>query len=272
VTAATTSTKGILQPGEAAASFTLTRRPPAGDLAGYVERHWIVAWDRRERPPFEQRILPHPCVNLVAEPGLVAVHGIPSRVSAHRLEGAGMAVGTKFRPGGFAGYHRRPASALRDRALPLAEVFGPAGAALERDLLAATGDPDAHIAAVEGFLRERRPAPDARFDLVRAVVADMLAGPPDTTVAALARRHGVSERTLQRLFRRYIGVGPKWVLRRYRMHEAAERIAAGEAEDLARLALDLGYFDQPHFIGDFTAQIGCSPGVYARACRTAAYA
>lgn len=270
--AATTSSRGILQPGEAAGSFTLTRLPAAEDLAEHVERHWIVTWDRRDREPFEQRILPHPCVNLVAEPGLIAVHGIPSRVSAHRLAGQGMAVGTKFRPGGFAGFHRGTASAMRDRALGLSEVFGSAGDRLERELAGCASDPDAHIEAVEAFLRARRPAPDPRFALVRDVVADMLAGPPDTTVGELARRHGVSERTLQRLFGRYVGVAPKWVLRRYRMHEAAERIAAGEADDVPRLAQDLGYFDQSHFIGDFTAQIGCSPGVYARACRAAAYA
>jgi AraC-like DNA-binding protein len=85
-------------------------------------------------------------------------------------------------------------------------------------------------------------------------------------VAELAARHGVSQRTLQRLFRDHVGVGPKWVLKRYRMHEAAERIAAGEADDLGRLALDLGYFDQAHFTRDFGAQIGRSPAAYARAC------
>jgi AraC-like DNA-binding protein len=82
----------------------------------------------------------------------------------------------------------------------------------------------------------------------------------------LARRHGISARTLQRLFRRYIGVSPKWVLKRYRVHEAAERIAAGEAPDAARLAAELGYFDQSHLIRDFTAQVGCSPGRYAALC------
>jgi AraC-like DNA-binding protein len=54
------------------------------------------------------------------------------------------------------------------------------------------------------------------------------------------------------------------------MHEAAERIAAGEAPDGATLALDLGYFDQSHFIRDFTAQIGVAPSVYERACAAAA--
>ena len=84
----------------------------------------------------------------------------------------------------------------------------------------------------------------------------MLVVEPATTVAELADRFAVSQRTLQRAFADCVGVGPKWVLQRYRMHEAAERIAAGEPPDAAALAFDLGYFDQSHFIRDFTTQIG----------------
>jgi len=265
----TTSHRGILEPQAGLRHFSLERRRPSPDLAEHVERHWIVRWDLRGSPPFEQEILPHPCVNLVAEPGLIAVHGIPLARSPHRLEGAGMAVGTKFRPGGFAGYADRPAWTLNGRAVPLADLFGAEGDALERTLAACAGDPAAHIAAVEAFLRARRPAPDPAFALVRAVVADMLVAPERTTVAELARRHGVSPRTLQRRFADLVGVSPKWVLQRYRLHVAAERIAAGEVDDHATLALELGYFDQSHFTRAFTAQIGRSPGAYARACAAA---
>ena len=52
---------------------------------------------------------------------------------------------------------------------------------------------------------------------------------------------------------------------RYRLHEAVERMTSGEAVDLPRLALDLGYFDQAHFIKDFKAMVGRAPGEYARA-------
>jgi AraC-like DNA-binding protein len=234
-----------------------------------VERHWIVRWDLRGAASFTQVILPHPCVNLVAEPGRIAVHGIPLGRSPHRLDGAGTAVGTKFRPGGLGGFLDRPASALNGRAVPLAELFGTPGDRLHRRLAAAS-DEDEHIDAVEAFLVERLPAPDPRYDLVRAVVAEMLVSEPGTTVAELAERFAVSQRTLQRAFADFVGVGPKWVLKRYRMHEAAERIAAGEGHDGAALALDLGYFDQSHFIRDFTAQIGVSPSAYERACAAAA--
>lgn len=265
------TTHGILRPDAGRARFELNRRPPSDDLAGHVECHWSVRWDLGANPPFTQEILPHPCVNLVAEPGLVAVYGIPLGRSPHTIEGTGIAIGTKFRPGGFGGFLDRPASELNGRTVGLGDVFGAAGRKLERRLAGLDGDDEAaHIETVEDFLRERRPAPDPRYELVRAVVDDMLVAAPGTTVTELAERHAVTPRTLQRAFAEFVGVGPKWVLRRYRMHVAAERIASGEAEDGASLALDLGYFDQSHFVRDFTAQIGVSPRAYERACALAA--
>ncbi|MFI9589448.1 helix-turn-helix domain-containing protein [Nonomuraea sp. NPDC052265] len=67
---------------------------------------------------------------------------------------------------------------------------------------------------------------------------------------------------MQRLFRDYVGIGPKWVIRRFRLHEAAERVHQGL--DLATLAAELGYTDQAHLTRDFTAAVGMPPAAYAR--------
>jgi AraC-like DNA-binding protein len=75
----------------------------------------------------------------------------------------------------------------------------------------------------------------------------------------------MTPRTLQRLFADYVGVSPKWVMRRARLHEAAERADSGEPVDWAGLASDLGYADQAHLTRDFTATIGVPPGCYAAA-------
>jgi AraC-like DNA-binding protein len=87
-------------------------------------------------------------------------------------------------------------------------------------------------------------------------------------VEDVVERFGIAPRTLQRLFARYLGVSPKWVLRRYRLHEAAARLAAEQDRPWAEVAAELGYFDQSHFIRDFTAAIGLTPVAYAQACRT----
>ena len=56
-------------------------------------------------------------------------------------------------------------------------------------------------------------------------------------VAEVEERHGVSVRTLQRHFTHYVGVGPKWVLARYRMHDAVAELDGGYAGSLTELAL-----------------------------------
>jgi AraC-like DNA-binding protein len=57
------------------------------------------------------------------------------------------------------------------------------------------------------------------------------------------------------------------VLRRYRLHEAAAVLATEQDRPWAEVAAELGYFDQSHFIRDFTAAIGLTPVAYAQACR-----
>ena len=75
----------------------------------------------------------------------------------------------------------------------------------------------------------------------------------------------MTARTLQRLFADYVGVSPKWVMRRARLHEAAERADSGEPVDWTSLASDLGYADQAHLTRDFTVTIGVPPSRYAAA-------
>jgi AraC-like DNA-binding protein len=267
----TVTTRGILEPDAAAAHFRLTRLPPSPDLAPFVERHWIVAWDLRGRPPFTQEVLPHPCVNLVVEPGLAAVHGVGSGRFARELRGRGRAVGVKFRPGGFRPLVDFDVAALTGADRTLHDMFGAAGTALA-EAVEATPDDRAAAAVMEDFLRARRPAPDPNVELIARLSREMLRDPGLTRVDELAARAELSPRSLQRLFRRYVGVSPKWMLQRYRLHEAAERVAEGRVDDWTALALELGYADQAHFINDFRALVGRTPGEYAAACRAAAAA
>src|SRR5436853_6548944 len=105
----TTSTHGILRPDAAAMRFRLFRSAPADDLADVIERHWTVRWHLPAAMTFTQEVLPHPCVNLVTESRLVAVHGIPVSRGSKRLAGNGSATGTKFRPGALTAVTGLPA-------------------------------------------------------------------------------------------------------------------------------------------------------------------
>jgi AraC-like DNA-binding protein len=71
-------------------------------------------------------------------------------------------------------------------------------------------------------------------------------------------------RSLQRLCAEWVGVGPTWLVRCARLHEAADRAAGGRV-DWAALAAELGYADQSHLVRDFARVIGEPPARYARA-------
>ncbi len=254
----------ILNPHLVQDRFRLGRHPPAADLAWAVERYWTVDWDLTGRPPHIQETLAVPCVNLVFEHGATAVFGIMRGRVERRLSGRGRVFGVKFRPGGFQPLLGGPVSRLTGTALTLRQAFGEPGD-IEDRILAAGADAAGAIAAIETFLRARLPSPDPAVVRIGALIDRIVADRSILRVDDLAAIAGVGTRALQRSFNRYVGVGPKWVIARYRLHEAAERLAAGGPVDLAQMAQDLGYFDQSHFIRDFRQLVGRAPGDYGRA-------
>lgn len=259
------SRRGILNPRAGEKHFTLSRHAPAPSLAGLVDRYWIVHWDLRGRAPYAQETLPYPNVNLVIGTHRPGVHGVGTTRFVAELSGEGWVVGAKFRPGGFRPFVGGEMSDLTDRTLALGEVFGDDGAALDAAVHAAPDDL-ARLALLEAFLIAHSPAPDESAADAARVVELAQSEPSITRVDDLAERAGLSVRALQRLFSTYVGVSPKWVIRRFRVHEAAERIAVSSSIDWAALAHDCGYFDQAHFIHDFKAQIGKTPTEYAALC------
>jgi AraC-like DNA-binding protein len=262
-------TRGILNPYEGFRRFRLGRREPSAELAPWVERHWSVHWDLPAGEQFEQEILPHPSVQLAFEAHCATVHGIGTRRFVARLEGVGRVVGVKFVPGAFPAFSARPMVDLVDRVLPLADVFGERARELARHVADEVDEVRA-VERIEAFLRELSPRRDENGETVARLVAFIRDERSMTRSEALARHAGLSLRSLQRLFERYLGLGPKWVICRARVQEAAERVSTGEAVDWALLAVELGYHDQAHLIHDFKAQVGFTPAAYAERCAAAA--
>jgi AraC-like DNA-binding protein len=57
-------------------------------------------------------------------------------------------------------------------------------------------------------------------------------------------------------------MGPKWVIARFRLLDAAAAAHSGERVDWAVLAAELGYADQAHLTRAFTAVVGTPPETY----------
>jgi AraC-like DNA-binding protein len=233
---------------------------PSEDLAPFVEHYWILEWDLPA--PQTNQVLSHPSVHLAIETGRSGVYGVITKTFTRVTEGKGRVIGTKFRPGGFRPFVQTNISAFTDRRFTPAEVFDDGGELEERVLQ--HQDHGAAIAVIETFLRGRHPQPDETIARIGSMVGRIAADRDLIRVEQLVDLFGLGARQLQRLFSTWVGVSPKWVIQRYRLHEAAERVAAGGPIDWAALALDLGYADQAHFIRDFKRIVGKTPAEYAK--------
>lgn len=153
-----------------------------------------------------------------------------------------------------------PASTLADRFVPLHDIWGPAGADLCAQLLAAPSMPAALELTSHAFAaRAERMTEPASARLARRAVRVLETEP--VPIAGVAERLGVTARHLRRAFLDHIGIGPKDFARAVRLLRVVDR--ATRTPDWGRIAVDAGYYDQAHLIADFRALVGVTPGAFA---------
>lgn len=275
----TEHTRGILAPGRMFAVVDFDRYPVPPELDGLVDWFWSVRWELPAGARHRQPVLATPAVNVsvgVAPPPGddpppapypldSFLNGVTTDVTVRHLSGSGWNFAAKTTTGGF-GAWVDDVQALNDRQLPMSEVL----ALDQRDLALRVANigfgAGRAVPIAEELVRLLDTRPPARVARAREVAAVASAAEHDRTIRTvdqLARLGGITPRTLQRMFVSCAGVSPTWVIRRFRLIEAAERVRDGQLTDWAALAVDLGYADQAHLTRDFTATLGMSPGAYA---------
>ncbi len=251
--------------GTSRPSPPIARYAPSPALAPLVRRYWVPVWSLVE--PQVQRTLQHPSCLVVVSDSYARCYGVVPGLSTVTLAGDGWAFGTMLTPAAGALLLGGPVSVLTGGHVDVGEVPGLDGEVLVERVRAAMGPdpaaPTAHLAAVAALEEQlvRLLPLDAEGVLVNALVDWVEDHPEVRRVSELAEAFGTTERTLQRLVLRRLGLSPKWLIQRRRLHEAVLRLKAG-ATSLAEVAAELGYADQAHFTADFRTATGMTPGAY----------
>jgi AraC-like DNA-binding protein len=73
---------------------------------------------------------------------------------------------------------------------------------------------------------------------------------------------GINQRTLERNFRKHIGITPKQFQKSSRIQHMIDELIFYKHSNLVDLAYDKGYYDQSHFIHDFKSYTGASPNKF----------
>lgn len=191
------------------------------------------------------------------------LNGVARDLTTRMLTGRGWAVAAMTTPGGLGAFISSSAADVTDRTVPLRPALGADEAALLRQIVAQP-DEASRVAVLAGFLEQAlKPQRTPAARLVAEVARLTETNRGVRRLSQLCAAVGIGQRSLQRLFLQHAGVSPTWVLRRYRLLEAAEAVRNGEQVSWAHVAAELGYADQAHLTRDFRAAIGKTPAAYA---------
>ncbi len=251
--------RGILRRDRPDGLLVGRRTAPSEALAPFVHHFWAVEWDLET--PFTAESLAHPAVSIVLG-ARSEVLGVRTERSNIVRAGRGRTFGITFRPATFQAILGASVSTITDAAISVAKVFGRNG--WTRAVRgASTFEESVDIA--EGFLAARLSPLSRDATTTRDICERMMTDSSLLRASDVAHALSLDLRTLQRRFRNHVGVSPKWVIQRYRLHEAAAQLGGPKPPPLAVLAASLGYADQAHFARDFKRVLGQTPAVFAGA-------
>jgi AraC-like DNA-binding protein len=257
---------------------TYSEVPVHPDLAQYVQLIWTLDVDDPAWFGNAERILPDGIVEAVfhyrapfamryreapfdCQPASLVVSQTRSFIEIQPV-GPGGFVSVRFFPWGASQFLAVPVSAFADRTVTAADLWGREADGLQEQLGAAASTSERSTAIQAFLLRQLR---RHRKDSIEALVRTVGSYNGQGRVHTLCRDVGVTQRTLERAFDRTLGYSPKHFLRLRRFLRTCRLLRRSQRPRLADVALQAGYFDQAHCIGDFQSFAGMTPREFVAA-------
>lgn len=258
--------RGVVRMKQAQESFSLNRYFPSERLQHFIEHYWLISWQLPDGVEHKQHVISHPAVNLTFIQNNSTITGIVTKRFEHILRGSGNLIGVRFTPAGFYSFANAKNTKMidiTDSIFKIEQFFNLNTHQFERDILAFE-KPAQKTQMLENQLFASIPKLDKNVSTINQMIKQIEANKSILKVSDICQKFDLEERQLQRLFNKYIGVSAKWIINRYRIHEALDTIETNQTINWSNLALSLGYYDQAHFINDFKNLVGQSPNEYLR--------
>lgn len=198
--------------------------------------------------------LPYSHAHLIS-PTLSPIH--------HNIPGAGGMIRVIFHPGRLHQLLGIPLNEFIGLLIHAEDILGQALRDLQSKIVEAS-DNTQRLMLIENFLLQKLRFKSSTINLIEAANRFLLSDPNFSSVEKLAGELYVSTRTLERRFNELTGMAPKDYLSILRFCRALERIHAPQRPKLTTIAIESGYFDQPHFNREFRRFMGMSPGAYRK--------
>lgn len=170
-------------------------------------------------------------------------------------------LGIRFHEGGAYPFLTIPLFELRNETAALDVLDRPPLLRLYERLCETTTLP-VRINLLEQWLVERLSLGKTRDMLIPASLALQRQGQGRLSIPELTERCAIGQRQLERLYRVQVGISPKQYARLLRVEAARLALKGKTYRTHADLAADLGFYDEAHFIREFSAGVGMTPARY----------
>ena len=248
---------------------------PSSVLAPYIKHYWMLEVDEKSASGMQERVIPYGCMDMVfhSENRLVSSSPGNQDVLQPRLFICGQTTGftnisltgklnmiaVTFLPYGAKMFFDIPLNELGGQAVSLADIDNKVYRELEEILLNASGN-DERIRLIESFLINKlHESKVYNFKRIYAAIQTIDQTKGDISISQLADCCCLSYKQFKRIFAEYIGANPKDFLRIVRFQKALYLLEHHSDITLSQLAIECGYYDQPHLINEFKAFSGYTP-------------
>lgn len=230
-------------------------------LSKYIDAYWTINTGNVGQPMLH-RILPDGCTDIIFNKGNTIyrpngsialgsdesyIIGTMTTFTETMQSSENTVVGIRFKPGGISAFYQLALHEMTDMAIPYRDE------AL-RSLVYRSADLRNDL---NGYFLEKLPRKPIE---IAAVLAEISCKNGQVRVAELIRKHAMSERKLERLFKRHTGVSMKAMTRLMRFRHALKLIQDNASEQrLSEIAYITGYYDQAHLSNEIKTYTGVAP-------------
>jgi AraC-like DNA-binding protein len=175
-------------------------------------------------------------------------------------------IGIEFKTAGAYPFLQLPVSELYNRYVSLDDIWGQCASEL-RERLYAASTIQSRFMLLEQFLLSRLGEESRRLKTVEYGVRKIADQHGVLSIQKLSEQMGIFQNHLGTYFKQMIGLSPKTLAKHFQLRRVLRSINPAQPVDWVHMALQSGYYDQPHLNRDFVNFFGHSPTNYLRLLR-----
>jgi AraC-like DNA-binding protein len=193
--------------------------------------------------------------------------GVNTRSRKMGFEGHIDLLGVRFHVGGAFPFVGIPLGHLQNETQIL-DAVPPRPLLTLHDRLFEADTLEERISILENWLLQRLSGESVRDRIVPASLSWIQQSQGQISMAQLEQTFPMSLRQLERLYQSQVGMPPKMYARLLRINMARLALKRASHQSATEIGLTAGFYDQSHFIREFSAVVGMTPLKYRQHSRT----